>query len=68
MESISYADFSLELHHKMLAGRMPANGTIEITRRCPLNCQHCYNNLPMGDRAARSHELTYEEHCRVIDG
>jgi len=67
MESISYADFSLELHNKMLAERLPANGTIEITRRCPLNCQHCYNNLPMGDREARRRELSYEEHCRLID-
>ena len=67
MESISYADFSLELHNKMLAQHLPANGTIEITRRCPLNCQHCYNNLPMGDREARSRELSYEEHCRLID-
>lgn len=51
----------------MLAERLPANGTIEVTRRCPLNCQHCYNNLPMGDREARKRELSYAEHCRLID-
>jgi radical SAM protein with 4Fe4S-binding SPASM domain len=67
VETISYADFSLELHNRMLAERLPANGTIEVTRRCPLNCQHCYNNLPMGDREARKRELSYAEHCRLID-
>lgn len=67
MEAMSYADFSLELHQQMLAARLPANGTIEVTRRCPLACAHCYNNLPMSDRAARERELTYQEHCRLID-
>jgi len=42
-------------------------GTIEVTRRCPLNCVHCYNRLPMGDREARLNELTYDEHCRIFD-
>ncbi|HMF58561.1 MAG TPA: radical SAM protein, partial [Pyrinomonadaceae bacterium] len=27
----------------------------------------CYNNLPMSDREARSRELSYEEHCRLVD-
>jgi radical SAM protein with 4Fe4S-binding SPASM domain len=67
VETISYADFSLKLHQQMLALRLPANGTIEVTRRCPLSCQHCYNNLPMSDRAARRRELSLEEHCRIID-
>jgi len=67
MESISYAEFSLDLHQRMLAARLPANGTIEVTRRCPLTCAHCYNNLPMSDRAARQRELTFEEHCRIVD-
>ena len=43
----------------MLAGRLPANGTIEVTRRCPLDCQHCYNNLPMGDKTG-SREFSYK--------
>ena len=51
----------------MVAHRIPANGTIEVTRRCPLSCVHCYNNLPIGDREARIEELTYEEHCRILD-
>ena len=46
-----------------LSLRLPLNGTIEVTRRCPSTCVHCYNNLPMGDREARSRELTTSEHC-----
>jgi radical SAM protein with 4Fe4S-binding SPASM domain len=42
-------------------------GSIEVTRRCPLNCVHCYNNLTMGDQEARLNELTYQEHCRILD-
>ena len=41
--------------------------SIELTRRCPLDCLHCYNNLPMGDQAARSQELTFAEHVRLLD-
>jgi len=41
--------------------------SIEVTRRCPLECQHCYNNLPMGDQDARSREMSTEEHCRLLD-
>jgi radical SAM protein with 4Fe4S-binding SPASM domain len=67
LEAISYADFSLDLHQQMLKKRLPANGTIEVTRRCPLTCAHCYNNLPMGDRQARASELTLEEHRRLVD-
>ncbi len=67
MENQSYSDFSLALHHKVVGQRVPAAATIEVTRRCPLNCIHCYNNLPMGDKEARCNELSYEEHCRLID-
>src|SRR5947209_6257813 len=41
--------------------------SIEVTRRCPLECLHCYNNLPMGDLDARRRELSKEEHFRVLD-
>lgn len=67
MASLGYAEWSLELHERISAGRIPVNGTIEVTRRCPLTCAHCYNNLPMGDPAARSTELTTEEHRRILD-
>ncbi len=62
-----YKDFSLEFHDRVSLNRIPVNGTIEVTRRCPLVCAHCYNNLPMGDTHARNTELTLEEHCRILD-
>ena len=49
------------------AMRLPLTGTIEVTRRCPLVCQHCYNNLPMGDVAARAQEMSLDEHRRLLD-
>lgn len=41
--------------------RVPLSFDIEITARCNCNCRHCYINLPAGDRAARTHELTITE-------
>jgi radical SAM protein with 4Fe4S-binding SPASM domain len=43
------------------------SGIIEVTKRCPLKCVHCYNNLPIGDQETLRNELTYEEHCRILD-
>jgi radical SAM protein with 4Fe4S-binding SPASM domain len=63
----SYADFSSIVHRSVNARRVPVNGTIEVTNRCPLNCSHCYNNLSMGDADARRRELTTEEHFRLLD-
>src|SRR5260370_928608 len=40
--------------------------SLEVTRRCPLECQHCYNNLAMGDLAARNRELTKEEYSAIL--
>ena len=44
MKHQNYAEFSLELHERLFKHRIPVNGTIEVTRRCPLECAHCYNN------------------------
>jgi radical SAM protein with 4Fe4S-binding SPASM domain len=67
METQKYADFSLSIHNRTVKQRIPVNGTIEVTQRCPLNCVHCYNNRPAYDRAVQQEELTYEEHCRILD-
>jgi len=67
MDVRDYADWSLGLHKQAAARRVPISGTIEVTRRCNLRCVHCYNNLPLGDDEARESELTYEEHCRILD-
>jgi radical SAM protein with 4Fe4S-binding SPASM domain len=67
METLCYSDLSLELNKRGAAQRIPLHGTIEVTRRCPLSCVHCYNNLPSGDQWAYHNELTYDEHCRILD-
>ena len=67
VEASSYGKFSLALHQRFAQERVPLEVAIEVTRRCPLECQHCYNNLPMGDLAARSRELTREEYCVILD-
>jgi radical SAM protein with 4Fe4S-binding SPASM domain len=67
MEQLSYGAFSADLHQRQSGQRAPMQVSIEVTRRCPLECQHCYNNLPMGDQDARGREMTTEEHFKVLD-
>jgi radical SAM protein with 4Fe4S-binding SPASM domain len=67
MDQLTYGAFSADLHQKQAGQRVPMQVSIEVTRRCPLECQHCYNNLPMGDQDARSREMTTEEHFRMLD-
>jgi radical SAM protein with 4Fe4S-binding SPASM domain len=67
MEQLSYGAFSADVHQRQSGQRVPMQVSIEVTRRCPLECQHCYNNLPMGDQAARSREMTTEEHFKMLD-
>jgi radical SAM protein with 4Fe4S-binding SPASM domain len=63
----SYTEFTERLHEGLGQRRVPIDVSIEVTRRCPLACAHCYNNLPMSDLAARRRELTREEHVRILD-
>ena len=67
IETQTYADFSRVVHDVVTPMRIPVNGTIEITNRCPLECAHSYNNLPMSDAGARRRELTTAEHKRLLD-
>jgi radical SAM protein with 4Fe4S-binding SPASM domain len=67
LEQLSYGAFSADLHQRHSGERVPLQVSIEVTRRCPLECLHCYNNLPMGDLEAKQRELTKEEHFRVLD-
>ncbi len=67
MEAVPYENFSNELHQRVLPHRIPINGAIEVTHRCPMICAHCYNNLPMSDQQALLRELSAEEHCRILD-
>jgi radical SAM protein with 4Fe4S-binding SPASM domain len=67
MTAVSYGKFSLGLHEHFGDKRTPVDVSIEMTRRCPLECQHCYNNLPMGDLAARNRELSKQEYEAILD-
>src|SRR5687767_12441046 len=67
IETHQYSEFSVSVFKEVSSMRIPVNGTIEISNRCPLECVHCYNNLPMNDAGARKRELTTEEHYRVLD-
>src|SRR5215472_13096865 len=67
MQAADYNRFSEMLHKNLGDKRAPVEVSIEVTHRCPLECLHCYNNLPMGDTEARNAELTFEEHCRLLD-
>jgi radical SAM protein with 4Fe4S-binding SPASM domain len=67
IEQGSYAEFGVGFAARVNSFRVPINVTVEISHRCPLECVHCYNNIPMGDHEARKRELTLEEHHRIID-
>ena len=67
MEQLSYSAFSADLHERQGSERVPLQVSIEVTRRCPLECLHCYNNLAMGDMDAKRRELSKEEHFRMLD-
>lgn len=67
MSAVSYGEFSLGLHKHFGDKRTPVEVSLEVTRRCPLDCQHCYNNLEMGDLGARNRELTKEEYAKILD-
>jgi radical SAM protein with 4Fe4S-binding SPASM domain len=67
LDQLSYGAFSADLHQRQAGQRSPMQVSIEVTRRCPLECLHCYNNLPMGDMEAKRRELSTEEHFRLLD-
>jgi radical SAM protein with 4Fe4S-binding SPASM domain len=67
MNVAPYAELSRSIHQQYAGRRAPLEVSIEITRRCPLECLHCYNNLAMGDLEARGRELTKDEHFKLLD-
>jgi radical SAM protein with 4Fe4S-binding SPASM domain len=66
-QTATYGEFTNLLHQRAHGRRVPIEVAIEVTHRCPLECQHCYNNLPISDLLARQQELTFEEHVRLLD-
>jgi radical SAM protein with 4Fe4S-binding SPASM domain len=67
MSVATYTDFSSAIHQHYAGKRVPLEVSIEVTRRCPLECQHCYNNLDMADMDARNRELSKEEYFKLLD-
>src|SRR5271155_3986534 len=67
LQTVEYSEFSGVLHERFPNKRVPMDVSIEVTRRCPLDCLHCYNNLPMGDQEARKQEMSLAEHCALLD-
>lgn len=67
MQVADYSRLSDAVSSSYDGKRSPLVASLEVTHRCPLNCQHCYNNLPMGDTAARATELTADEYRRLLD-
>jgi radical SAM protein with 4Fe4S-binding SPASM domain len=67
VQTAGYGELTGLVHQHFLGKRAPLEVSIEVTRRCPLDCLHCYNNLPMSDHAARAAELTFQEHVRLLD-
>lgn len=67
MNEETYTAFTNGIHTRYFGKRAPMEISIEVTRRCPLECQHCYNNLPMSDTAARRGELTLAEYRLLLD-
>jgi len=67
VESVSFKVFSDKFDSPCSVKRIPIYGMIEVTRRCPLKCAHCYNNLPLQDQDALLNELTFDDHCRILN-
>lgn len=67
MNETTYSAFSMAVHQRTSGKRTPMEVSIELTHRCPLECQHCYNNLPMADKSARNRELSLAEYKVLLD-
>lgn len=67
VQTATYGEFSALLHERFQGRRVPVEVSIEVTHRCPLECQHCYNNLPMADADARREEMSFDEHVRLLN-
>jgi radical SAM protein with 4Fe4S-binding SPASM domain len=67
VKTATYGEFSTHIHERHRGRRAPVEVSLEVTHRCPLDCQHCYNNLPMSDQQARKSELSREEYARLFD-
>ncbi len=61
----TFEEFGQRIQRATAGRRLAVNATFEVTRRCNLNCVHCYNNLP-ATHPERDSELTADEHRRIL--
>lgn len=63
---LKYSEFGTRLKDAIGGKRYPLSGSIEITNRCNLRCQHCFIQC---DRASWENdpELTTAELCGILD-
>jgi radical SAM protein with 4Fe4S-binding SPASM domain len=63
---LGYGEFSDWLHKKVGNHRIPISGSLEVTMRCNLRCQHCY--IPIDQRTSQKEsELNLAEIERILD-
>jgi radical SAM protein with 4Fe4S-binding SPASM domain len=63
---LGYGEFSEWLHRKVGNQHIPISGSLEVTLRCNLRCQHCY--IPGERRLNRKErELSLGEIQRILD-
>jgi radical SAM protein with 4Fe4S-binding SPASM domain len=61
-----YDNFSDQMHRLTGSQRIPLNGSLEVTPRCNIRCQHCY--LPFSQRAGpRRDEMSLPQIRRILD-
>jgi radical SAM protein with 4Fe4S-binding SPASM domain len=63
---LGYSDFSRRLHWQAAIRRIPIMGSLELTFRCNLRCQHCYVAHGRGGIPGRR-ELSTAEINHIID-
>lgn len=66
MPELGYGEFSKLLHEKVANQRIPISGSLELTYRCNIKCQHCYVTHCQPDYSDQK-ELTLKEIQAIID-
>lgn len=63
---VAYSQFSLKTYRKMMTERHPMVGSLELTFRCNLRCQHCYVSHGHTGIPGQQ-ELTTQEIKNILD-
>jgi radical SAM protein with 4Fe4S-binding SPASM domain len=58
--------FSRRMHDRVIRERIPLSGSIELTWRCNLRCQHCYLD-EVHEQVGGPEELSTGEICNIFD-